>query len=150
MYVVKRQMTPDVTKVAEVAQQFADDRLCLSAERALQVAVLHERHERLHRSADVVAVEVDRVGEIDDHVRRAEKRAQAQPSRQPRGHAEEQPAEQRRHKRCREDAELRLFEFTSVERERRDEERDGEPDAGEGAAAEYRNPARPAGGTGRA
>ena len=49
--------------------------------------------------------------------------------------------ERRRDERGAEDAELRLLELVAVEGERRDQQRDGEPDAGDRAAAGDRGPA---------
>ena len=40
----------------------------LAAVRALEVAVLDERDRRVDRAADVVALRVDVVGEVDDRV----------------------------------------------------------------------------------
>ena len=48
-------MPPDVADVAEVAQQLADDRLGPAAVRALEVAVLDQRHRRVRGSTDMVA-----------------------------------------------------------------------------------------------
>ena len=57
--VVERQVPPHVAHVAEVGEQLADDRLGHAAVRALEVAVLDERHRRVCRPAEVVALDVD-------------------------------------------------------------------------------------------
>jgi len=63
MHVVQWQMTPHVTQVAEVGQEFPDDRFGPPTVRALEVAVLDEGHVRVRRPADMVAVVIDRIGE---------------------------------------------------------------------------------------
>ena len=65
-------MAPDVADVAEVGEQLADDRLGPAAVGALEVAVLDQRDRRLGRAADVVALGVDRHGEVDQRLRAAE------------------------------------------------------------------------------
>ena len=85
--VVQRQVPPDVADVAEVGQQLADDRLGLAAVGALEVAVLDEGHRRVGRAADVVALRIDRRGQVDDRLGGAEQRADPQPGRQQRGRA---------------------------------------------------------------
>ena len=54
------------------AQQLAQHRLRLAAVRTLEVAVLEHGHGRVDRPADVVALGIDRLGEVDDQVGRAE------------------------------------------------------------------------------
>ena len=139
--VVERQVPPDVADVAEVAQQLAHDRLRLPAVRALEVAVLDDRDRRVERPANVVALRVDVDVEIDERLGRAEQRADAEAAREQRRRAEEQPGEERRAERGAQDAELRLLELRPVERERRDEQRDGEADPGDRAAAGDGRPA---------
>ena len=56
----QRQVPPDVADVAEVGEQLAHDGLGLAAVRALEVAVLDERHRRVGGAADVVALRIDR------------------------------------------------------------------------------------------
>jgi len=141
MDVCQRQMAPDVAQVAEVPEQLADDRLGLAAVRALEVAVLDQGDGRLRRAAQVVALGVDRIGEIDDRRRRSEQGPDPQPPREHRGPAENEPGEERGAERGREDAELRLLELLPVERERCDQQRDREADAGDGAAAGHGGPA---------
>ena len=134
-------MPPDVADVAEVAQELAHDRLGLPAVRALEVAVLDDRHRRVERPADVVALGIDVDAEVDERLRGTEQRADPQAPRQQRRRAEEQPGEQRRAERGAEDAELRLLELRPVERERRDQQGDGEADPGDRAAAGDGRPA---------
>src|SRR5439155_1545573 len=61
-------------------------------------------------------------------------------SRQQRGRSEEQPGQDRRAESAAEDADLRLLELQPAERERRDEERDGEADPGDRPGAGDRGP----------
>ena len=69
--VAERQVAPDVAQVvAERVEQLADDDLGLAAVGALVVAVLDEGHGRVVRAADVVAVGVDVVGEVEQRRRR--------------------------------------------------------------------------------
>ena len=115
--VVERQVPPDVGDVAEVAQQLAHDRLRLAAVRALEVAVLEHGDRRVDRAADVVALRVDRLREVDDEVRRAEQRPDPRPPGQPLRSEDEEPGERRREQRRAEDSDLRLGEVGAVERE---------------------------------
>ena len=80
--VVQRQVPPDVGDVAVVAQQLADDRFRLAAVGALEVAVLETV---TGASADRARgpLRIDRIGEIDDQVRRAEQRADPLAPREP-------------------------------------------------------------------
>ena len=139
--VVQRQVPPDVLEVAEVGEELSDDRLRLAAVRALEVAVLDERHEGRGRAADVVALRVDRDGEIDDCLRRAEQCTRAQRRRQQVRRPEDDPGEARRDECGREHAELRLLEGAAVEGQRRDQQRDREADPRDGAARSNRRPA---------
>ena len=66
--VVERQVAPDVAQLAEVRQQLADHRLGLAAVRALEVAVLEQRHRGVLGPADVVALGVDGYREVDDRL----------------------------------------------------------------------------------
>ena len=70
VHVVERQVPPHVADVAEVGQQLADDRLGLPAVGALEVAVLDHGDRRVLGPADVVALRVDRHGEVDDRLAR--------------------------------------------------------------------------------
>ena len=150
VHVVEREVAPDVAElVAERVEQLADDDLGLPAVRALVVAVLDERDRRVLRAADVVALGIDVVGEVEQLVGGAgdltcphRRRAAARSTRnttQARSDAST---------RCREHAELRLLELLPVEGEARDQQRDGEPDAGDGPASE-RSPASSAPGAAR-
>ena len=62
-------MPPDVADVAEIAEQLADDRFRLPAVRALEVAVLDDRHRRVDRPANVVALRVHVDVEVDERLR---------------------------------------------------------------------------------
>jgi hypothetical protein len=133
--VVQRQMPPDVADVAEFAQELADDRFRHSAVGAFKVAVLDDCHRCDDRAAHVVALRVDVDVEVGQRLRSSEQRADAQPSRQQRGGAEEQPGDERRAYGGTEDAELRLLQVLPVECEGGDEQRDREADPGDRAAA---------------
>ncbi len=80
MDVVERQVPPDVADLAVVGQQLADDRLGLTAVRALEVAVFDDGDQRLARAADVVELRVDGGGQVDDRLGRAEQRPAARAS----------------------------------------------------------------------
>jgi hypothetical protein len=70
--VVERQVPPDVANVvSERQQQLADSHLGLAAVRAFVVATLDQRDRRLARAANVIAFEIDVVGQLDEVVRRA-------------------------------------------------------------------------------
>ena len=69
VHVGQREMTPHVTDVAKLRQQFAHDRFGLPAVRAFEVAILKQRHQRLMWATNMVALDVDWVGEIDDCLR---------------------------------------------------------------------------------
>jgi hypothetical protein len=57
VYIVERQMAPDIAKVlSEGPEQLADDRLGLAAVRTFVVSVLDERHRGVMPAADVVPV----------------------------------------------------------------------------------------------
>ena len=81
MNVGQRQVAPDVGDVAVVGEQLADHRLRLSAVRALEVAVFHERHRRLLRPADVIDLRIDRDREVHDCLGRTEHRPYPQSPR---------------------------------------------------------------------
>src|SRR5271166_1843737 len=73
--VVEREVAPHVAQVVVVAEggeQVTNDGLGLPAVGTLEVAVLDEGDERVLGSADVVALGVDVVGEIEDVLGRAE------------------------------------------------------------------------------
>ena len=89
----------------------------------------------------MIALRVDVDVEVDERLRGSEQGADPQPPRQQRRRAEQQPGDERRAERGAEDAELRLLELLPVERERRDEQRDGEADPGDRAAAGDGGPA---------
>ena len=138
----ERKVPPDVAQlVAERVEQLADDDLRLPAVRALVVAVLDERDGRGLRAADVVALGIDVVGEVEQRVRGAADLARPDRLGQPRERPEDGPAHERREDRGAEHAELRLVERLPFEGDRRDQERDGEPDAGDRSAADDHRPA---------
>src|SRR5256885_17165533 len=66
----EREVPPDVADVHVGAEDLFDRALGASAVRALEVAVLDERHRRVHAAADVVALGIDRHGEIDHRLDR--------------------------------------------------------------------------------
>ena len=142
MHVVQRQVPPHVANLAEVAQQLAHDGLGLPAVGALEVAVLDERDRRFERAADVVALGIDVDGRGRSAARRVPSRARIRARRGSSAVARNSShVIDRRAERGAEDAELRLLELRPVERERRDEQRDGEADAGDRAAAGDGDPA---------
>src|ERR1700751_2247576 len=67
--VVEREVAPHVAHVVAVrTEQLADDALSLPAVRTLEVAVLDERHRRVVGAANVVAVGVDLIDQVEDVV----------------------------------------------------------------------------------
>ena len=126
--------------VAEVGEELAQHRLRAPAVRALEVPVFDERDRRVLRPADVVALGVDRQGKVDDRLRPAEREAGPRLGRQPFQRREVEGADRGRADRRTEDAELRLGQLLALEGERGDEQRDGESDPGDGAAAEQVRP----------
>ena len=139
--VVERQVAPDVADVAGVAQQLAQHRLGLPAVGTLEVPVLDERDRRLFGAANVISLGIDRHREIDQRLRCAEQRADAQALRQEHGRAEDEPRQHRGAERGAEHAELGLRELLAPERNGGDQQRDGEADPGDRAAAGERRPA---------
>src|SRR5207245_8180004 len=65
----------------------------------------------------LVALGVDRLGEVDDQLRLAEQRVNTQPRRQQRESPEDEPRRDRCAQRGAEHAELRLLELLPLERE---------------------------------
>ena len=146
VHVVERQVAQDVAQVvARVDEQLADDLLGLAAVRALEVAVLDERDRRVGGAADVVALGVDRLGEVEDvlggadELARAQRRGQRSITRKT-----SQPIA------AAAIAAAKTPSFASssvrpVEREAGDQQRHREADAGDRAAARPARPSRPAG-----
>src|SRR5664280_890546 len=66
MHVPQREVTPDIPDVAEVDEQLTDDRLGLATVGALEVRVLDQSDLRLAGTADMIAVGVHRVCEVND------------------------------------------------------------------------------------
>lgn len=79
VHVGERQVPPHVAHVGEVAQQLADLGFRPPAERALEVAVLHDRDRRTQRPPDVVTGRIDVVGEVDQRRGAAEERLDPPP-----------------------------------------------------------------------
>ena len=141
VYVVQRQVAPHVADAPVAREQLAHDGLGLTAVGALEVAVLDDRHRRLLRPADVVALGIDRVLQVDDRVGGAEQQPGAARGRERRRDPEDQPRDHRSRRRRRQDAELGLVELLPGERQRRDEQADREADPRDAAGAEHGDPA---------
>ena len=141
MDVIERQMPPDVADFAEISEELADDRFGLPAVGALEIAVLDNRNRRVQWPANVVPLRVDIEVEVDERLRGAEQGADPQPPGQERRGAEQEPGDERCAERGTEDPELRLLEPAPLEGEGRDEQRDGEADPGDRAAAGDGRPA---------
>ena len=75
VHVGERQVPPHVPQVTIVGQQLADHRLGQAAERALVVAVFHQRDQRLVRTAHVIALGINRHRQVDDGLGGAEQGA---------------------------------------------------------------------------
>ena len=88
VHVVERQVAPDVAHVADLGEQLADAALRPTAVRALEVAVLDERHRRVRGPANVVPPGIDGSSEIDDRLRRPDQRAEPEADGEERGGAE--------------------------------------------------------------
>ena len=142
--VVERQVAPDVAQlVAEGLEQLADDDLRLTAVAALVVPVLDEGDGRRLRAADVVARRVHVVGEVQQIIGRARDLARPPRGRDPGDHpTERHPAHERRQQRGAEHAQLRLVELPALERDARDQQRDGEADARDGSTPGDHRPAQ--------
>jgi hypothetical protein len=145
--VVQRQVPPHVLDVAEVGEELADDRLCLATVRALEVAILDDRDTCVERSSNVVTIGVHLEVQVGKRFRGAEECTPAQWTRQVGRGLEEQPRERRCADRRAQDADLRLVELPTAEGKGRDQERDGESDPGDRAAA--RDCRQPMGGRSR-
>ena len=90
-------MAPHVADVvAERRQQLADDPLGLPAVGALEVAVLDERDRRVVGTADVVALGVDVLGEIEDVLGGAPRSGARARVAGSRGRAQQRPSRPRR------------------------------------------------------
>ena len=110
--VVEREVAPDVADlVPEGRQQLADRTLGLAAVGALEVAVLDERDQRrVVGAADVVALGIDVLGEVEDVLGGARELARSHPRRQPLDDPQHRPADERRQHHRAERAELGLVE----------------------------------------
>ena len=141
VHVDEREMAEHVAEFAPRGrEELADHRLGLSAVRALEIAVLDQRHGRVGGTSDVIAFRVDRIGEIDDGPDGRLLARAGESIGQPLDDAEHDPAEQRRGDRRAEDSELGVLELLALERDVRDEERDRESDAGDGRRTDERRP----------
>src|SRR5262245_33442725 len=130
----EREVAPHVADVAEAGEQLTDDGLCLSAVRALEVAVLDNGHQGVLRPADVIAVLIDVCGQVDDEVRGAEQSTAAGRGWQQLSDAEDDPGREGGAQSGGEDADLRLLKLAAAEGKGRDQERHREADPGDGAA----------------
>jgi hypothetical protein len=128
----QRQVAEHVAHVvAEAHVQLADDAGRLAAERALEVAVLDERHRGVDGPADVVALRVDRAVE-EQRQRRGPLAAQH------RGEPEHGQAGERGEYSGDQHADRRLVAHgLAVEGEPGDQQRHGEADARQRGAAEH-------------
>ena len=146
----QRQVPPDVADVAEVAEELADDRLGLPAVRALEVAVLDERDRRVDRARGCGRAP----GRRRRRGRRAAPPCRAAPGRRVRRGSSAVARNSSQVRSAAPSAALRMPSFASsscapVEGERRDQQRDGEADPGDRAAAGDAPPSRRAGAAGR-
>src|SRR3954468_17287791 len=108
-------MPPRVPDVTPTGQQLPDHGFRLTAVRALEVAVLDHGDRGVLGTPDMVTVRVDRCGEIDDGLARAQQRA-GPPTwwKQPGGPGDDPGADRR--DQCRgQDAELRLRQLLAGE-----------------------------------
>ena len=129
MDVVEREVAPHVAHVVAVrTEQLADHALSLPAVRALEVAVLDERHRRVVGPANVVAIGVDFIDQVEDVVGGAPDLAGSDSVRQSTDEPGQHPRDRRRDHDRRERTQPRLVEAFSRERETRDQQRDGEAD----------------------
>lgn len=109
MDVVQGQVPPDIAKLAEAGQELANDRLRSSAVGTFEVAVLDQGDRRLGGAADVVALGIDRGGEVDDRFCTAGDGVDARPVGKKRGGAKDDDRGAGRAEGGAEYAELRLL-----------------------------------------
>ena len=110
--VAQRQVPPHVVHVPELCEERAHRGLGLAAVGALEVAVLHDGDGRLRRPADVVALRVDRFGEVDERLGVTEESADAAARGQTTRRGEDGPGEQGGDGGRDQDAEARLGELS--------------------------------------
>ena len=115
-------MPPHIPHIAEVGEQRADGRLRLAAVRTFEISILNDSHRRLPWAAQVVAIGIDRHGEVGDDLGGAEERAQLERFGQHLGHPEDEPGEPGRAQRRGQDAELGLLKLRPAEGQRGDEQ----------------------------
>ena len=140
VHVGQRQMAPHIPKVV-VVQQIPDDGFRQPAVRAFEVAVLDQRHRGGLRTADVIALGVDRIDQVDQLIHIAEQRLRLARRRQHLRDPEHDPGDRRRQHNRREQTDLCLRQLRPVERQRCYQQRNGEPDARDRAAAGDPGPA---------
>src|ERR687891_2009738 len=99
-------MPPDVGDVAELAEELADDWLCLATVFAFEVAVLDDGDRRVDRPAHVVALRVDVDVEVDERLAGSEQGPSARRPRQERRRPEEEPGQERGGERRAQDSDL--------------------------------------------
>ena len=120
-------------------EELADHRLGLAAVRALEVAVLDQRDGGVGGTSDVVALGIDRT-ERSMRARRSSLARARESIGQPLDDAEHEPAEQRRQRPTHRGSRAGRPELLALERDVGDEQRDREPDAGDGRRADERRP----------
>src|SRR5436305_3424261 len=79
VHVGEGKVAPYVANVAEVGEQLPDDRFCLTAVGAFEVAVLDHSDQCFSWTADVVAIRIDRLGQVDDGLRGAQQGSHSPP-----------------------------------------------------------------------
>jgi hypothetical protein len=128
VHVGQRQVPPHVAD-GGVGEDVPDHRLGLAAVRALEVAALDDRDQRLLRAADVVPLRVNRGDQVLDEPGVTEQQPGPSLRAQQLRHPEHTPAQPGRDQYCRQRAELGLGQVLPGERPGRDEQRHREPDA---------------------
>ena len=93
VHIGQRQVSPDVSEVAEVGEKRAYDGLGPATVGALKVAVLHQGHLRIRRAADVVVFLINRHGQVYQRLGRAEQRAGPPGRRESSRNPEDHPGE---------------------------------------------------------
>ena len=125
----------------ESLEQLMDDGSDPPAVGALEVPVLHERHERVFGTTEVVARRVDVLGEVEDGSRGLGVGSMQPLTGQQADDMEEDEAQRRREDRPHEDADLGEVQQGILVAQLRDEERHREADAGHGRGRDERGPA---------
>ena len=134
--VVEGQVPPHVAHVvAKRGQQLANHRLRQAAVRTLEVPVLDERDGGVVGTADVVALRVDFLGQVEDVLRGRVDLAGEQLPRHAPVESEQASRHERRDQRASEHAELCLLQVPPGEGEARDQQCHREADPGDGSSA---------------